>query len=104
MPSISIQARIDSDVWASVKQADESNTEALQRVVAHYLATSADSLQSLTNQPTPETAIAALTTVYSLHQQLMKNAVLTPQPLPSMPVTTAPSEPATQSKFADDDF
>jgi hypothetical protein len=102
MPSISIQGRIDSDMWAKVKQADETNTEALQRVVAHYLATSADSLQTLTNQPTTETAIAALTTVYNLHQQLMQNAVLAP--MSSMPVAAAPAEPATQSKFADDDF
>jgi hypothetical protein len=107
MASLSIQARIDSDVWASIKRADESNTEALQRIAAHYIATGSDNLQTLTNQPTAETAIAALTTVFRLHQTLMQNTALATPSQPAMPTfanTAQPVEPPKTSKFADDDF
>ena len=98
MPSLSIQARIDSDVWASIKRADESNTETLQRIAAHYIATSSDNLQKLTNQPTAETAIAALTTVFNLHQQLMQNAVLSTHAKQASTVIPLPVEPIAEEK------
>lgn len=58
MASISIQGRVDNEVWEGLKQAGETNTLLLQRLTSHYLATSAPELTAIA--PTPAAAVAVL--------------------------------------------
>ena len=67
MASVSIQARIDSDVWESIRTEGETNTQVLQRITAHYTATSTAKLTEIA--PTPDAAIAVLLYSHQLLQQ-----------------------------------
>lgn len=84
MASTSIQARIDSEVWEEMRQAGETNTQVLQRIASHYLATSAEELEEIA--PTPAAAIAVLFQSHRQFNMLLSHAAII---LPKMPV--APS-------------
>lgn len=75
MASTSIQGRVDSEVWNDIKQTEETNTQVLQRLAAHYVATSGDELLEIA--PTFDAAVAVLLNSHSLLNQLMQNAVIT---------------------------
>lgn len=106
MPSISIQGRVDADVWESLK-GPETNTQFLQRLCAHYVATHPIELQDIA--PTPAAAVAVLLHSHRLLNQLMQNAAIA---LPEVPTTAAATvaatettkqPPAASTRF-DDDF
>ena len=80
MVSTSIQGRVDSDVWNELKQTEETNTQVLQRLAAHYVATSGDELLEIA--PTFDAAVAVLLNSHRLLNQLMQNAAIA---LPAMP-------------------
>ena len=84
MVSTSIQGRVDSDVWNELKQTEETNTQVLQRLTAHYVATSGDELLEIA--PTFDAAVAVLLNSHRLLNQLMQNAAVelpaTPSELP----------------------
>lgn len=88
MTSTSIQGRIDSEVWEEIKQSGETNTQVLQRISSHYLATSGAELEHIA--PTPTAAIAIL---FQSHKQL--NMLLTHAAIALPEVPTAP--PATET-------
>jgi len=85
MGSVSIQARIDGAQWKAIERKGESKTETLQRITAHYLATSGDDLSAIA--PTPDAAIAVLLHSHNLLSQVVGNAAIA---LPSTPA--APDE------------
>lgn len=93
MPSISIQGRVDADVWLALK-GDETNTQFLQRLYTHYAATNTEELQAIA--PTPAAAVAVLLHSHKLLNQLMQNAAIA---LPEKPTAAA-----TESARADDDW
>jgi hypothetical protein len=103
MASISIQGRIDEDVWQALK-GDETNTQFLQRLTTHYAATNTEELQTIA--PTPAAAIAVLLHSHRLLNQLMQNAAIA---LPEQPTTTTATvkekekQPSTSARF-DDEF
>ena len=74
MVSTSIQGRVDSDVWNELKQTEETNTQVLQRLTAHYVATSGDELLEIA--PTFDAAVAVLLNSHRLLNQLMQNAAV----------------------------
>ena len=76
MASVSIQARIDSDVWESIRAEGETNTQVLQRITAHYTATSAAKLSDIA--PTPDAAIAVLLYSHQLLQQFADGGMISP--------------------------
>ena len=88
MASISIQGRVDGELWADIR-GDLSVTEALQKVTEHYVATQAEKLKEIA--PTPCAAVAILLRSHEQLNQLMQNAAIA---LPQ--VDTAPTEPATE--------
>lgn len=90
MASISIQGRVDNEVWAGLKQAGETNTLLLQRLTSHYLATSAPELTAIA--PTPAAAVAVLLYSHTLLGQLTQNAAITLPEKPTEPAA-APSSP-----------
>ena len=75
MVSTSIQGRVDSEVWDELKQTEETNTQVLQRLTAHYVATSGDELLEIA--PTFDAAVAVLLNSHRLLNQLMQNAAIT---------------------------
>jgi len=91
MVSTSIQGRVDSEVWHELKQTAETNTQVLQRLTAHYVATSGDELLEIA--PTFDAAVAVLLNSHKLLNQLMQNAAValptTPSELPSASPTAA---------------
>ena len=91
MTSISVQARIDSAVWEAMKAEDETNTQVLQRISTHYLATSGDALAQIA--PTPAAAVAVLFNSHHLLNQLIANAVIA---LPEAPTAPTATETITQ--------
>ena len=76
MASVSIQARIDSDIWESIRAEGETNTQVLQRITAHYTATSAAKLAGIA--PTPNAAIAVLLYSHQLLQQFADGGMISP--------------------------
>jgi hypothetical protein len=99
MPSISIQGRVDADVWESLKGA-ETNTQFLQRLCSHYVATHPVELQDIA--PTPAAAVAVLLHSHRLLNQLVQNAAIA---LPEKPTTAATeTTETTESARADDDW
>ena len=74
MVSTSIQGRVDSEVWHELKQTEETNTQVLQRLTAHYVATSGDELLEIA--PTFDAAVAVLLNSHRLLNQLMQNAAV----------------------------
>ena len=100
--SVSIQGRIDEDVWLALK-GEETNTQFLQRLTTHYAATSTEELQAIA--PTPAAAIAVLLHSHKLLNQLMQNAaVALPEQTTVATVPTAAAPITTQSARADDDW
>ena len=91
MGSVSIQGRIDSAQWKVIERQGESKTETLQRITAHYLATSGDDLSAIA--PTPDAAIAVLLHSHNLLSQLAGNAAIA---LPQM-ATEPPIAPAKET-------
>ena len=94
MTSISIQGRIDSEVWEEMKQNGETNTQVLQRISSHYLATSAAQLEQIA--PTPTAAIAVLLDSHRLLNQLMSKAVIAFPEMDTAPTATTMAEATTQ--------
>ena len=86
MTSISIQARIDSAVWEAMKQDGETNTQVLQRISTHYLATSGAELEQIA--PTPAAAVAVLFNSHRLLTQLIANGAIALPAAPAMQTTT----------------
>ena len=76
MASVSIQARIDSDIWESIRAEGETNTQVLQRIAAHYTATSTAKLAGIA--PTPDAAIAVLLYSHQLLQQFADGGMISP--------------------------
>ena len=97
MASVSIQGRVDGLLWARIKQKGESNTELLQRLTSHYVATSADELTAIA--PTPDAAISVLLNSHRLFTQLMQNAAVV---LPSEHSSAQP--PAEAPTCFDDEY
>ena len=95
MASVSVQARIDSEVWEAMRKEGETNTQVLQRVASHYLATSANELGEIA--PTPAAAIAVLFQSYKQLNMLLAHAAIA---LPQAPTTPAQAEPTTQEVSA----
>lgn len=91
MTSISVQARIDSAVWAAMKADGETNTQVLQRISTHYLATSGDDLSQIA--PTPAAAVAVLFNSHKLLTQLVANGAIS---LPAASTSQATAEKTTQ--------
>lgn len=87
MTSISIQARIDSVVWEAMKTDGETNTQVLQRISTHYLATSGDDLLQIA--PTPAAAVAVLFNSHRLLNQLVANAAVALPEASTAQTTTA---------------
>ena len=86
MASVSVQGRVDGAAWESIRQKGETNTEVLQRISAHYGATTGDELLAIA--PTFDAAIAVLLNSHRLLNQLMQNAAIAlPEKLSE---TTAP--------------
>lgn len=88
MASVSIQARIDSDIWESIRAKGETNTQVLQRITSHYTATSADQLAGIA--PTPEAAVAVLLYSHQLLQQFAGGGMIAPTA--SAPASSAAPE------------
>ena len=99
MASVSIQGRVDSEIWAELKRQDETNTKLLQRLISHYQATSGDQLDTIA--ATPQGAIAVLLHSHGQMEQLIKSAALT-LPSTTSAAPAAPSEPNTPTCFDDD--
>lgn len=87
MASVSIQGRVDSELWESLKQKGETNTLLLQRLTSHYFATSSAELTAIA--PTPAAAVAVLLHSHKLLSQLMQNAAIALPAQPSETTTTA---------------
>jgi len=95
MVSTSIQGRVDSEVWNELKQTEETNTQVLQRLTAHYVATSGDELLEIA--PTFDAAVAVLLNSHRLLNQLMQNAAVA---LPTTPSALPPSSPTAADRSA----
>lgn len=101
MASVSIQARIDGEVWEEMKEKGETNTQLLQRLAAHYLATSGDDLKMVA--PTPTAAVAVLLHSHQLLGQLASsNAISNTQPVADLPKQEQPKQEQTAAQCADD--
>ena len=74
MASVSIQGRVDGNLWAELKQKGETNTDLLQRMTSHYTATSGDELLEIA--PTFDAAIAVLLRSHRMLNQLVQNAAI----------------------------
>lgn len=70
MSSLSVQGRVESEAWSDIRGRD-SNTKALQRLVAHWEATSGGELLNIA--PTTEGAIAILLHSHKLLNQILSN-------------------------------
>jgi hypothetical protein len=96
MPSISVQCRIDSQLWESIRHEGESNTQLLQRLVEHYTATDGEGLRAIA--PTPAAAVATLLNSHKLLFLLAgKGAIAFPdllQQKPDLPPTAETTESA----------
>ncbi|MEM9151501.1 MAG: hypothetical protein AAGB19_13750 [Cyanobacteria bacterium P01_F01_bin.3] len=79
MASISIQGRIDGDIWSDVK-GNKTTTEGLQLLAQHWKATSGDALSDIA--PTPAAAVAVLRHSHELLTQMLSNGVFA---MPSTP-------------------
>lgn len=82
MASLQIKARVDSEQWHGLKLKKETSTEAVQRVLAHYQATSSPELLEI--NPDPSAAIAVLLHSHKILMQLVGNASI------AIPSDTAP--------------
>lgn len=92
MASVSIQARIDSDVWEAMRVEGETNTQLLRRIATHYQATSGNELREIA--PTPAAAVAVLLHSHRLLEQLSQiNGLSLAQP-----VAAPPEEPLCKSE------
>ena len=91
MGSVSIQARIDGAQWKTIERKGETKTETLQRITAHYLATSGDDLSAIA--PTPDAAIAVLLHSHNLLSAIAGNAAIA---LPQVATAPPSSEPTAQ--------
>ena len=89
MTSISIQGRIDSEMWEELKQDGETNTQVLQRISSHYLATSGAELEQIA--PTPTAAIAVLFHSYKQLNMLLTHAAIALPDVTPAPTTTEPT-------------
>lgn len=93
MASVSIQGRVDGEVWKALKEKGETNTDLLQRIISHYTATSGDELLEIA--PTFDAAIAVLLNSHRLLNQLVQNAAIAlpateqKKPEATEPTTTA---------------
>ena len=74
MPSLSLQGRVDSDIWQEIKHPDETTTQALQRVTVFYQ--SAHRPELLDIAPTYDAAIAVLLHSHQLLNQLAGNSAI----------------------------
>ena len=98
MASVSIKARIDSDLWESLKAPGESSTELLQRLSAYYVACQAPELAAIAQQPAA--AIAVLLDNRQQLNKLLQNASVA---LPADTVAAPePTEQASAASCADD--
>lgn len=101
MASVSIQARIDGEMWEEMKEKGETNTQLLQRLAAHYLATSGDELKTVA--PTPTAAVAVLLHSHQLLGQLASsNAINNAQPVAEPPKQDQSQPEQTAAQCADD--
>ncbi len=103
MASISIQGRVDGELWEALKQPGETNTLLLQRLTSHYAATTTDELSTIA--PTPAAAVAVLLHSHNLLSQLMQNAAIALPEKPSESATAAASttaEPSSPTCYDDD--
>lgn len=90
MASLSLQGRVDSDIWQEIKSPDETTTQALQRVTVFYQ--SAHRPELLDIAPTYDAAIAVLLHSYQLLKQLADNAAIAlPSTTEASTTTTEPS-------------
>ena len=98
MASVSIKARIDSELWESLKAPGESSTELLQRLSAYYVACQAPELAAIAQQPAA--AIAVLLDNRKQLNKLLQNASIA-----LSPTAVAEPEPTVQisaAQVADD--
>lgn len=99
MASISIQGRIDGELWEGLKLAGETNTQLLQRLAAHYRATSAEKLADIA--PTPDAAVAVLLRSHSLLDQMVAGGGVVGQPVQTETSETV-QQPTEEDKSAID--
>ena len=90
MASVSIQGRVDGEVWAELKQKGETNTDLLQRITSHYTATSGDELLEIA--PTFDAAIAVLLNSHRMLNQLVQNAAIALPATEQQPAPTTTTE------------
>ena len=83
MASLSLQGRVDSDIWQEIKSPDETTTQALQRVTVFYQSVHRPELLEIA--PTYDAAIAVLLHSHQLLTQLAGNAAI------ALPGTTGAS-------------
>ena len=95
MASVSIQGRIDSALWESIREDQETNTQLLQRIAAHYVATSGDELKKIA--PTPAAAISVLLYARCLLSQIVEGSSLSALQSTTISVEESASEQLEQS-------
>lgn len=100
MASVSIQGRVDGDLWESLKEKGETHTELLQRIVTHYVATSGAELQHIA--PTPASAIAVLFQSHKQLQMLLTHAQIALPALREVEPVIEPASPTTAINCADE--
>ena len=93
MASLSLQGRVDSDVWGEIKSPDETTTQALQRVTVFYQSVHRPELLEIA--PTYDAAIAVLLYSHQLLKQLAGNAAIALPDTAEASTTTA-TEPSTK--------
>lgn len=102
MASVSIQARVDGAAWKAIK-GKSTHSEALQKVVAHYVATGGDTLSDIA--PTPDAAIAVLRHSHTLLTSLISNsAIAIPQASTPSTTPTASTETTTDALSQADEW
>jgi hypothetical protein len=97
MASISIQGRVDEQLWDSLKLPGETNTQLLQRLCNHYQAT-----QSLDDiAPTSAAAVAVLRHSHALLNQIVNGSSVQFSEVPAQP--TQPAATAAEPTHRPDD-
>lgn len=92
MPSLSIKARIDEDVWESMRADGETNTQLLQRIVSEHQSQSHRDARLADIDPNPDIALGMLLNSHRLAPHLPVQQSTEP------PVSETPAKPKI-SKF-----
>lgn len=88
MTSLSIQARADGKAWEGFRRINETNTEALQRLLAEHTAQLARDKRLLEIDPNPDIALGLLLQSH----QLMRGAQVVLSPAPQQTPTEQPQQ------------